>query len=213
MRRVVIVGGHGDGLVAAQVIRDLQRAGAAVECAGFLNDAVPAGGEIAGLPVIGRTREWASLPDDVGFHVALHKVGRMSERAALIESFAIPDARLVTLVHPTACVADDVTVGPGALVASHVTCQPASVIGRYVSIRAGANVGHDVRIEDFAYVGPNATLCGRSVVRRGAHAGPNSVVTDAVCLGAFSVLSAGAVATRDTDEGSVSMGNPARRIG
>lgn len=212
MREVAILGGHGDGLVAAQILRDMQRAGSPVRLVGFLNDAVPVGGDIAGIPVLETTANWSKLEYAVSFHVCLHKVGKMTERVALTEAFAIPEERLVTLIHPSACIAEGVSVGAGSLVASHVTCQPGATIGRHVSVRAGASLGHDVRLDSFSYVGPNATLCGRARLGQGSHAGPNSVVTDGVVLGAYSVLGAGAVALRDTDEKSVWLGNPARKV-
>lgn len=212
MINVVILGGHGDGLVAAGVIHDMAKAGIAIRLAGYLNDALSVGEQIHGAPVLGRTCDWPALDDSHVFHVCLHKVGQMRQRSELIESFAIPDERLVSLVHPTATIAPDVTIQAGVLIASHVTCQPGTQIGRYATVRAGANLGHDTVMEDFAYLGPNATLCGRARLLRGAHAGPNSVVIDGLHIGAFGVLAAGAAVMRNTDAGSVWMGNPARCV-
>lgn len=209
---VVILGGHGDGLVAAGVIKDIAKSGVDIRLVGFLNDAIPPGGAINGLPVLGATKDWARLGLDVKLHVCLHKVGKMRERSALIESFQIPDHRLISLVHPSACISDDVKIGSGALIASHVTCQAGSVLGRCSTVRAGANLGHDAVVGDFCYVGPNATLCGRAVLETGAHAGPNSVVVDGLTLGEYTVLGAGAVAMRSTEMNSLWMGNPARRV-
>ncbi|MBF8731401.1 hypothetical protein IRZ59_13260 [Pseudomonas guariconensis] len=212
MINVVVLGGHGDGLVAAGVIHDMAQTGIAIRLAGYLNDALSVGELIHGAPVLGGTRDWRSLDDSHVFHVCLHKVGQMRQRSELIESFAIPDERLVSLIHPTATIASDVIIQPGALIASHVTCQPGTKIGRYATVRAGANLGHDTVMEDFAYLGPNATLCGCARLLRGAHAGPNSVVIDGLQVGAFSVLAAGAAVMRNTETDSVWMGNPARCV-
>jgi acetyltransferase-like isoleucine patch superfamily enzyme len=91
--------------------------------------------------------------------------------------------------------------------------QPRARIGRYASLRAGAMVGHDAVLEDHAYVGPNATLCGRSRLRLGAHLGPNAVILDSKCVGAYAVVGIGAAVTKDVRDYAVVMGNPARRVG
>lgn len=212
MIEVVILGGHGDGLVAAAVINDIALSGIDIRLVGFLNDALPIGEHIQGVPVLGATKDWVQLSNNVKFLVCLHKVGQMRTRSELIESFAIPDDRLVSVIHPSACISNDVKIHAGVLIGSFVTCQPGSVVGRYATIRAGANLGHDAVMQDFCYLGPNATLCGKALLSKGAHAGPNSVVIDGLSLGNFSVLAAGAAAMRSTEEDSVWMGNPARRV-
>lgn len=212
MSRVLILGGHGDGLVAAQVLRDMQRNGQNIELAGFLNDHTPKGGNIAGIPVLGTIQEWGTFPTDTMFHVALHKVGHMRARVALIESLNLPPDRLASLVHPSAQIADDVEIGAGALIASFVTCQPAVAIGRYATVRAGANLGHNVRLDDFAYVGPNATLCGRANTGKGSHVAPGAIVADGITLSDFALLGAGGVAFRPLGKDEVWMGNPARKV-
>lgn len=209
---VAILGGHGDGLVAAAIIKDIARTGVDLRLIGFLNDALPVGEHIQGIPVLGTTKDWILLGENVKLHVCLHKVGQMRRRSEIIESFAIPDNRLVSIIHPSACIAENVDIRSGALIGAFVTCQPGSIVGRYATIRSGANLGHDAVMHDFCYLGPNATLCGRAILNKGAHAGPNSVVIDGLSLGDFSVLAAGAAAMRSTEDDSVWMGNPARRV-
>ncbi|KMJ88303.1 hypothetical protein ACH58_23345 [Achromobacter xylosoxidans] len=212
MPKVLILGGHGDGLVAAQVLRDMQRSGQDIELAGFLNDRIPKGGEISSIPVLGTIPEWEAFPLDTMFHIALHKVGHMRARVDLIESLGIPANRLASLVHPSAQIADDVQIGAGALIASYVTCQPGVSVGIGATVRAGANLGHDVHIADFAYVGPNATLCGRATTGKGSHVAPGAIVVDGVSLADFALLGAGGVAFRPMGEDEVWMGNPARKV-
>ena len=208
---VVILGGHGDGLVAANIIADLNAKGLDIRLSGYLNDHAERGDTIAGYPVLGKTADWHHLPASTSFHCCLLSVGKMAERSALIEGFAIPDERLISLIHPTACLADGVSIGVGSLVAAYAIFQPGTKTGRYCSIRGGANLGHDSEMSDFSYVGPNATLCGYASLGRGAYVGPNAVVRDRTGLGDFAVLAAGSVAYRDLPANSTWIGNPAKR--
>lgn len=212
LKKIAIVGGRGNGLVIAQVIKDMASAGHNITVAGFLNDHEPIGSVIGEYKVIGRPRDWKALELDTQIVFALLSVGKMEERSNLLVTLSIPEHRLATLIHPTALVSSGVTVGKGSVICSYVTCQPNSSIGNSSIIRAGANLGHDVKVADFVDIGPNCTLCGYSEVQKGAHVAPNSVVRDSVLVGEFGVLSAGSVALKNIEPRTVWIGNPARRV-
>lgn len=53
---VIILGGHGDGLVAPQIILDLSKTGLSIRLLGFLNDQVPIGQKIGEYQVLGKTK-------------------------------------------------------------------------------------------------------------------------------------------------------------
>jgi acetyltransferase EpsM len=211
-KRIVIIGGPGDGVVVAQTVRDLAKAGREVSLFGFLNDRLERGEHVFGAPVLGTLQTWQQLPQDVCFVPALHKVCEMVSRAKLILGLGIPDHRWASVVHPTACVADDISIGCGSFIASHVTIQPGAGVGKFVSVRAGANIGHDALVADFAYIGPNATLSGRARLEEGAHLAPNAAVMDAVVVGKYSVVGLGSAVMKNVEEFSVYLGNPARRL-
>jgi len=209
---IVILGGRGDGMVVLQVARDWIAAGADEAVLGFLNDDFAEGAQLDGLPVLGALSDWRRLHEGASFISALHKVKQMEARAGKIKSLGIPDSRFATVIHPTACVADDVQLGVGTFLAAHSVVQPGARIGRHVSIRAGANIGHDAVIEDFAYVGPNATLSGRAILQTGAHLGPNAAVLDQRRVGRYAVVGLCSAVTRDIPDREIWMGVPARRI-
>jgi acetyltransferase EpsM len=211
-RRIVILGGPGDGVVVAQAIHDLAAAGQDVALAGFLNDALPKGAQVFGAPVLGTLEEWRTLPEDVLFNPALHKVREMPARAARVRGLGIPESRWTSVIHPTACLARGVSIGDGSFIASHVTVQPGARIGRFASLRAGANVGHDAILEDFTYMGPNATLSGRARLQEGAHLGPNAAVLDGMRVGRYAVIGMCSAVTKHVDDFAVCLGVPARPL-
>ena len=210
--RLVILGGHGDGIVVAQAAHDAAAVRGDGKVVGFLNDRLAEGESLYGHAVLGDLRSWRRLSEDIQFVPALHKVGEMVSRSKLLRELGIPRERWASVIHPSACIASDVLVGHGSFVASHVTIQPGAKIGSFVSIRAGANVGHDAVLEDFAYVGPNATLSGRSRLSEGAHLAPNAAVVDRVTVGRYAVVGIGAAVMKDVEEFAVYIGNPARKL-
>lgn len=210
--KVVILGAGGDALVVAEAIRQAADEGQALELVGFLDDAM-AGQSVDGLPVLGRLDDWAKLDEGLCFVPAIQKVRDMPRRAARLEGLSIPRARWATIVHPRAVVARHVAIGAGVYVAACATVQPGCRIDDFATLRGGAALGHDAVVERHGYVGPNATLCGKTVVREGAHLGPNAVLLDQKRIGRFSVVGIGAAVTKDVADFTVVMGNPARRVG
>jgi acetyltransferase EpsM len=211
--RLVILGGPGDGLVVAQAARLAASAGAPYAVHGFLNDVIPKGETIEELPVLGRFEDWRSLGEDIVFCPAVQKVRDTPRRVQRIEELRIPAERWMSVRHPASVIADTASIGKGCFVASFVTMQPATRLGDFATIRAGASIGHHAVIEEHAYVGSNATMCGHTLLMRGAHLGPNAVILDYKRVGRFAVVGIGAAVTKDIRDFAVVMGNPARRVG
>jgi sugar O-acyltransferase (sialic acid O-acetyltransferase NeuD family) len=212
-RQLVVLGGPGDGLVVAEAIHQAATGGQAIKLVGFLNDVLPAGSVLQGVPVLGRFEDWKKLDPNILFCPAVQKVKDMPARVSRIDSLGIPEERWGTVLHPQAVVASDVEIGVGTFVASYVTIQPGSRIGRFASLRAGAVLGHHSVVGDHAYIGPNATMCGRTIVSQGAHLGPGAVLLDNRTLGAFSVAGVAAAVTKNVPDYWIVFGNPAVRVG
>lgn len=213
VRRLVVLGGPGDGLSVAEAVHWAEAAGQPVTLAGFLNDAIPRGEIILRAPVLGTLDDWRELDEDIHFLPAIQKVKDMPRRVRRLEGLAIPDRRWATLVHPLAMVSSDVEIGVGSYVLSGATVQPGAHIGRFAGIRAGAMLGHHCIVGDHAYVGPNATMCGRSIMHEAAHLGPGAVLMEPMVMGRYSLAGVAAAVTKDVPEFWIVFGNPARRVG
>ena len=211
-QRVVIIGGIGNGMVAAQVIADMAKAGAPIMLAGFLNDHLAKGEQLGHWPVLGAPAQWQNLDTDISFCFALLSVGKMRQRADMLKALQIPPQRLATLIHPSAVIGFDSQIEPGCIVCSHTTIQPGARIGLNTIIRAGANLGHDSQIGAYVDIGPNVSICGYAKIAEGTHVAPNAVVRDSIQVGSYSTISAGAVILRDVPTDSTWIGNPARRV-
>lgn len=212
-KRIAVLGGPGDGLVVAEAILHAAASGQDVELYGFLNDVLVPGNILQSVPVLGRFEDWHKVADDVLFVPAVQKVKDMQARVKRIENLGIPDQRWGSVVHPRAVVSSDVQIGIGTFIASCVSVQTGSRIGRFASLRAGAVLGHHCVVQDHAYVGPNATMCGRSTLDLGAHLGPGAVLLDGKTMGAFSVAGIVAAVTKNVPDYWVVFGNPAVRVG
>jgi acetyltransferase EpsM len=215
MRKVIILGAGGDGLVIAEAISQINKAADDSEkivVQGFLDDAYTEKSAFEQFFVYGNIDSWKSMGEEVFFIPALQKVGDMPRRIARIEDLNIPMERWISVIHPSAVIASDIKLGAGVYIGAFCSIQPRCMIGNFSTLRAGAALGHDVSLSNHVYVGPNAVLCGKSSMQHGSHLGPGSVILDNCIVGEFAVVGVCSAVTKNVSNHAVVMGNPAKRI-
>jgi sugar O-acyltransferase (sialic acid O-acetyltransferase NeuD family) len=210
---IVILGGAGSGVIVAEAIAASAAAGVPIALLGFLNDATPAPAAFAGAPVLGPFEAWHDCPADAAFISAIPKPKEAWARFRRIASLGIPRERWATVVHPTACLAADASLGPGTYVGPLAVVEPGVTAGMHACLRGGSYVSHEVRLADFVFVGPNATVLGRVTLAEGAHIGANAACREEIAVGRYAVVGIGATVIADVPEFAIAAGNPARIIG
>ena len=122
-------------------------------------------------------------------------------------------------------------VGEGCNVGECSFVEAGAVLGNHVTIKNGVQVWSGVTCEDYVFVGPNATFTNdhtprsggpkpegepdweRTHVGVGASIGANATIIAPVKLGAYCLVGAGSVVTRDVPPHALVMGNPAQAAG
>ena len=136
-----------------------------------------------------------------------------NRRVATLEALESGLSAFDALIDPTATIASSVELGPGSYINAAVAIGACGQIGAHVVINRSASVGHHASLAEYASIGPGAVLAGEVRMGRGALVGAGSVVLPKVRIGAYAVVAAGSVVTRDVDEGTLVIGNPARLAG
>jgi sugar O-acyltransferase (sialic acid O-acetyltransferase NeuD family) len=158
-----------------------------------------------GLPIIGPID--AETIGRYGVTCAVMGIGNNTLRAAMLDRLRTVPA-WATLVHRRAHVAIDVVLGAGTVIFAGSIVQTGSVIGDHVIVNTNSTVDHDTHLEDFCHIA-SARIGGRARIGTGAMIGIGGVVIPDVCIGPWSMLGAGAVATRDVPPGALAVGVPA----
>ena len=207
-RDLVILGAGGYGREVLQCVRDVVRDGAAWNLIGFLDDdPASTGRAIHECEVLGGSA-WLDRENPPAVAVA---VGSPAGRRSAVERLrALGHTEHATLVHPTAWIGDDVTLGRGTIALAGVRASIDVAVGDYVCLNKNAVLGHDVVVGDFATVSPGASVSGFVKIGDGADIGANSVIVQGNSVGEGSVLGAGAVLCNDLAAGVTAVGVPAR---
>ncbi len=117
-----------------------------------------------------------------------------------------------TVIHPSAIIGTDVTIGEGTVVMPRVVMNANAQVGCHAIINTGVIVEHDNRIGDYVHLSPNATLCGTVTVGDLTHIGAGSTVIQGVTIGSRSVIGAGATVISDLGDDVTAVGIPAQVI-
>lgn len=210
-RQVILYGGTGQ----AKVIRPIIELHGASVVAVF--DDTP--GLASPFPDVPIYRGWEELPNwlvardpyEIGFCVT---IGNPHGRARLRihDQLAALGLQPVTVVHPTAWIADNAEIGIGCqILAGAIVCAEAK-LGRACIVNTGASVDHEDILEDGAELAPGATLCGIVHMGVASWVCAGATVLPRISIGADAIVGAGAVVTRDVPPATTVVGVPARPI-
>ena len=135
---------------------------------------------------------------------------RGTDRLQLFDAMKSKGLRPHTIVHPTAFVARDATLGQGCqILAMAAVCSHAR-LGRLVIVNTAASVDHDCQVGEGAHIAPGARIAGEVTLGARAFVGIGAVVLPRVAIGDDAIVGAGAVVTHDVPAGTTVAGNPAR---
>jgi sugar O-acyltransferase (sialic acid O-acetyltransferase NeuD family) len=201
---IAIFGAGGHGRELLQLVRDI----GAWEVAGFVVDErFPAPPEVAGLPVLGGL-DWLAAHPEVAVVVA---VGAPAARRAIVERIRARSANpFPALVHPRAWVGERVALGEGTVVCAGAMLTTDIRVGAHVHLNVASTLAHDDVLEDFVTLAPGVHLAGGVLLREGVELGVGSSVIPRRTVGAWTVVGAGAVVTRDLEADCTAAGVPAR---
>lgn len=126
----------------------------------FVDDRPAATAPCASIPVL---RPAALEPPGAGDALFI-AIGDPAVRRTLMDRLVVAGWNFPSLVHRTAWVARDVTVGPGSMIAAGAVVETGTIVGTGVIIDIGATVDHDCRVGDFCHLRAGAVLGAGCVV-------------------------------------------------
>lgn len=212
-KKVLILGGEGNGGVIANAIADANRRGDLEwEVVGYLNDRYSKGTIIDSFPVIGSIKEDLAtyLKQDYYFIIAIMRLDGVEERIKLIEELCIPDEKLATFVHPTAYVAPNVILGAGCVIMPMVAISSNTILKRGCIAMVCATIGHDDIIGEYTHVAAQACVGAFLNIGKGVHIGLNSTIRENITIGDYATLGMGAVLTKNVGNKEIWAGIPAK---
>ena len=129
-------------------------------------------------------------------------VGRLAGRGA----------KFAALVHPTARVGRNVSVGMGCILCPHVFTTCDIKIGDFVVINCKSGLGHDVEVGSWTTISSFCDITGRARLGEGVFMGSSSVAMPGSSIGDWAVVGANSGVVSRVRAASTVYGNPAARM-
>lgn len=158
--------------------------------------------------------------------IRIHPTAEVSPQAIIGEG---------TRIWQHAQVREETRIGENCILGKGVYIDAGVTVGKNVKIQNYVSVYHGVTLEDGVFVGPHVCftndlqprainpdgslkaagdwVLSPTLVRRGAALGANSTIRCGVTIGAWAMVGAGSVVTRDIPDYGLAWGNPARLQG
>ena len=212
MKKVIVMGGKGTGMVAASIIDMIPD----MELIGFLNDKVPVGetqGKFKQIPVIGTSEDMHKfiLDEDTYILVVFKTMRKEREMWEKLLKLNIPREKLINVIHPSARIPwGYCSIGNGIMMAPNVQLSPDTTISDNCILLGNSFIGHDSTLERYVSVANNASVGARVHVGKAVHIGSNATIREGVTIGDFSLVGIGSVVLDDILPETIVAGVPAR---
>ena len=183
------------------------------ELVGFTAEMAPEGGSVVdGLPFLGLLGPDLAAGCRTAPTHYICAIGDNQARKRICARMEALGLRPKSVLDPSVLIAPGVEVGPGTYVGAGSILSPSANLGAHVVVNQGCTIGHDATVGAFAQVCPGARVSGWAIVGEGALLGSNAVVAPKVSVGAWSILAAASMASRDLPAEVTALGTPARIV-
>lgn len=205
-RAVILVGAGGFGREVLRYVKDAVGNDPRVRLKGFLDDNPNVlQGFQCELSILGSIRGYRIEAED---HFVM-AIGDPLTRAKIIREMEGRGARFITIIHPTAHVASNATIGNGCIVSPFSSIGSDAKIGNHVVLTWYSSLAHDSITHSFVILSPYATANGSVLLEEGVFLGTHATVNPMIRVGAWSKIAAGSVVYRHVAPYCLAMGNPA----
>lgn len=196
MKRLIIIGAGGHG----RVVSDIAKLHG-YKKVDFLDDCDNEG-------VIGKVAEFVKYIDEADFVVA---IGNSSIRQRIQSQLRENKAKLVTLIHPSSIISQDVKIGKGTVVMAGTVINTNTVIGEGVIVNTNSSVDHDCSIGDFSHISVGAKICGTVNIGKFTWIGAGATIINNKNICENCMIGAGATVVKDIVSQGIYVGTPAKK--
>lgn len=120
--------------------------------------------------------------------------------------------RFATLIHPTAVLGLNCTIGEGSILCPNVVLTTNVQIGRHVILNVSATVGHDAVIGDGSTLNAHCDVTGNATLGEGVLLGTHATILPRAKVGDYAVVGAGSTVLKRVQPHTTVFGVPAKKI-
>lgn len=209
---IVVIGAAGFGRESLDVLEAMIVAGADIEIAGVVDDALAevngARLEERGVRFLGTRAQWlATSPKNLRYVLG---IGHPGVRRRLVGELDAAGIEPFTAVHPSATFGANTTLAEGVVVCAGAAISNNVRLGRHVHVNPHVTIGHDSILHDFSSINPAAVISGEVVVRSEVLVGAAATILQQLEVGERTTVGAGSLVTKNVPSDVIVKGVPGR---
>lgn len=209
MKNLIIIGAGGCGREVLQWAKDINNIAPAWDIKGFLDCKASAlDGKECGYGVIGREDGYDIQQGDE----FICAIGDSRLRQGVVAKLRARGARMATIIHPKAVVADTACIGEGAVIYPFALVSDHTEVGEGAIVNSHTSIGHDARLGCFCTISAHCDITGACMLGQGVFMGSSSQLVPGSVVGDGAYICAGSTVIGRVRPGAKVMGSPARRV-
>lgn len=207
---IVIYGAGGFGREVHQLIDQINTLKKEYNILGFIDDSVPSGSLVNGLPILGGINFLKKIKKNISVAIAIASPSFLKNFNSLIENSKI---NYPNLIHPS--VIFDYKhnqIGFGNIITYNCHLTRNIRMGNFNLLNTRVSFGHDVSIGSFNVFMPNVQISGGVNIKDSNFFGLNSSVLQDLNIGNNNIINACTLLTKNIPDNRKYFGIPGRRI-
>lgn len=206
MEKIVIIGAGGSGKDVLATLKRYNKIYNKYEILGFLDDKLPKGKIIYGLPIIGNLN-WIEKNSEISCVISN---GFSKTRKDIVKKLKEYKINFPSIVDPSVIIADDIDMGKGVIIQAGSIINPDVTIGDFTFINIDCTIGHDCKISSYVTIAPGVNISGNTKINSSTEIGSGSILIQNITIGKNCIIGAGTVIINDVPNDSLMVGNPGK---
>lgn len=208
MKHLIIIGAGGMGRTLYDLAKESHGYGTEYDILGFIDDNIDALNGYANYPPI--------IAPIKGYHpnkqdVFICSIGGPSRKSCM-EEIISKGGEFLTMIHHTARIGTNVQIGEGTIVGAFSAIGADAKVGKYNLIQSYTVIGHDSLVGDWNRIDTHVTLVGGTIVQEETTIHTSAVISHNVVVENRAHVAACSFVIRKVKEGTIVLGNPAKKL-
>ncbi len=136
-------------------------------------------------------------------------IGNNSTREKIYNKVKSSALKIITLIHPSAIIAEDCHIGEGSVLMPLVVVNTLAHLGKGTIINTHSCVEHECKLSDFVHLSPHVALGGNVCIAQRAHIGIGTSIIQGISIGNDTIIAAGSSVIQDIPQKVMAAGVPA----
>lgn len=195
---IIVIGSGGHSKVLLNILVNSDR-----EILGITDPKKEIGENFFGSKVLGNDEEvFKYSSNDIELVNGVAGYNLKKTRNRLTKIFKDKGYSFIRVIHPSAIIADEVTLHEGVQIMAGAIIQPNVIIGHSSIINTGSIVDHDCLVEKECHIAPGVILNGNVSVGEQTHIGTGTSVIQSTKIGNNCFIAAGSIVHKDIPSNS-----------